>query len=190
NASFQASPSEFTLRPLVLTVANSTVELTGNVQNYSSPLVHASYKITIHPQDFRPILKNPSTPMGEVVLAGTLRYQYEENAPLFKTVVADGKLDSRELAVNSPDLRTNIRNVRGQFRLLNGNLDIHELAADLLDGHVKAAGTIQHLDSNPVSKLRASLQAISLGAAKTALRTANLGQIPIEGHISGTADAS
>jgi translocation and assembly module TamB len=190
NASFQATPSEFNLRSLVLTVANSTVELTGNVQNYSSPLVHASYKITIHPQDFRPILKNPATPAGEVLLAGTLRYQYEENAPLFRTVIADGKLESRELAVNSPDLRTNIRNVRGQFRLLNGNLDIHELAADLLGGNVKAAGTIQHLDSNPISKLRASLQAISLGAAKTALRTANLGQIPIEGHISGRADAS
>ena len=190
NASFQATPSEFTLRPLVLTVASSTIELTGNVQSYSSPFVQGKYKITIHPQDFRPVLKNPSTPAGEVVLAGTLRYQYEENASVFKTVVADGKLDSRELAVSSPDLRTNIRNVRGQFRLLNGNLDIHELAADLLDGHVKAAGTIQHLDSNPVAKLRASLQAISLGAAKAALRTANLGQIPIEGHISGTADAS
>jgi translocation and assembly module TamB len=190
NANFQATPSQFTLRPLVLTVVSSTVELSANVQNYSSPLVEGKYKITIHPQDFRSVLKSASTPVGEAVLAGTLRYQYEEKAPLFRTVVADGKLESRELAVNSPDLRTNIRNVRGQFQLLNGNLDIHDLAADLLDGHVKAAGTIQHLDSTPVSKLRASLQAISLGAAKTALRTASLGQIPIEGHISGTADAS
>jgi len=49
---------------------------------------------------------------------------------------------------------------------------------------------MQHLDTSPVSKVNASLQALSLAAAKTALRTANLNQIPIEGHIDGTADAA
>ncbi len=40
------------------------------------------------------------------------------------------------------------------------------------------------------SKLHASVQAISLGVAKTALRTASLNQIPIDGHINGVADAA
>ena len=190
NARFNATPSEFTLNPLVLTVASSTIELAGNVQNYSSPTASGSYKITIHPQDFRSVLKNPAIPTGQLTLAGSLRYQYEANAPMLRTVVLDGLLNSRELAVNSPDLRTVIRNVRGQFRLAKGNLDARGLAADLLDGHLTAAATMQHLDTNPVSKLHASMQAISLGAAKAALKTANLHQIPITGHISGTADAS
>ena len=189
-ARFNATPSEFTLNPLVLTVASSTIELAGNVQNYSRPTANGSYKITIHPQDFRPVLKNPSIPTGEVTLAGSLRYQYQANAPMLRTVVLDGQLNGRELAVNSPDLRAIIRNVRGQFRLANGNLDAHGLAADLLDGRLTAAATMRHLDTNPVSKLRASLQAISLGAAKIALKTANLRQIPITGHISGIAEAS
>jgi uncharacterized protein involved in outer membrane biogenesis len=55
-ASFNATPSEFALRPLVLTVASSTIQLEGNVQNYSSPTADGAYKITIHPQDFRPAL--------------------------------------------------------------------------------------------------------------------------------------
>src|SRR5437667_3030911 len=190
NARFNATASEFTLNPLVLTGASSTIELAGNVQNYSSPTAHGSYKITIHPQDFRSVLKNPAIPTGQLTLAGSLRYQYEANAPMLRTVVLDGLLNSRELAVNSPDLRTVIRNVRGQFRLAKGNLDARGLAADLLDGHLTAAATMQHLDTNPVSKLHASMQAISLGAAKAALKTANLHQIPITGHISGTADAS
>ena len=189
NARFNATPSEFTLNPLVLTVASSTIELAGNVQNYPSPTASGSYKITIHPQDFRSVLKNPAIPTGQLTLAGSLRYQYEANAPMLRTVVLDGLLNSRELAVNSPDLRTVIRNVRGQFRLAKGNLDARGLAADLLDGHLTAAATMQHLDTNPVSKLHASMQAISLGAAKAALKTANLHQIPITGHISGTADA-
>ena len=189
-ASFNATPSEFTLRPLVLTVASSTIQLEGNVRNYSSPTANGSYNITIHPQDLRPFLSNPSIPTGEVTLAGSLRYQYQANLPPLRTVILDGQLNSRELAVNSPDLRTVIRNVRGEFKLANGNLYANGLGADLLGGRLTATATMQHLDTSPVSNLHASLQAISLAAAKTALRTANLNQIPIEGHIDGTADAA
>src|SRR5258708_6431019 len=89
-ASFNVTPSEFRLKPLVLTVASSTIQLEGDVQNYSSPLVRGSYNITIHPQDFRPVLGNPSIPTGEVTLAGSLRYQYAANVPPLRTVVLDG----------------------------------------------------------------------------------------------------
>jgi hypothetical protein len=105
-------------------------------------------------------------------------------------VVLDGQLNSRELAVNLSELRTVIRNVRGEFKLANRKLDAHGLGADLLGGRLTATATMQHLDTNPISKLHASLQAISLSAAKTTLRTANLNQIPIEGHIDGSADAA
>jgi len=189
-ASFNVTPSEFTLKPLVLTVASSTILLEGNVQNYSSPSVHGSYNITIHPQDFRPVLSNSSIPTGEVTLAGSLRYQYAANVSPLRTVVLDGQLNSRELAVDSPDLRTVIRNARGEFKLTNGNLDAHGLAAELLGGRLTATATVQHLDTSPVSRVHTSLQAISLSAAKAALRTANLNQIPIEGQIDGAADAA
>src|SRR6266404_6933528 len=81
NTSFDATPSEFRLKPLVLTVSSSTIQLEGNVQNYSSPTADGAYKITIHPQDFRPVLNNPSIPTGEVNLAGSLRYQYKASVP-------------------------------------------------------------------------------------------------------------
>ncbi|HMJ23186.1 MAG TPA: translocation/assembly module TamB domain-containing protein, partial [Terriglobales bacterium] len=189
-ASFNATPSEFALKPVLLTVASSTIQLEGKVQNYSSPTAEGAYKITIHPQDFRPVLNNPSIPTGEVTLAGSLHYQYQANVPPLRTVVLDGQLNSRELAVNSPDLQTVIRNLQGEFKLANGNLDAHGLRADLLGGRLNASATMQHLDTSPVSKVHASLQAISLATAKAALRTANLNQIPIEGHIDGTADAA
>jgi translocation and assembly module TamB len=190
NVSFNATPSAFTLSPLVLTVASSKMEVTGDVRNYSSPVAKANYKITIHAQDFSALLDNPSVPTGEVTLAGLLQYQYEQNVPALRTLILEGQVGSRELGVSSPTLRADIRNVRGRFQLVNGNLDIHELGADLLNGHVLAVGTIRRLDSTPTAKIRASLQGVSLGAAKTALRTASPRQIPIEGHISGTADAA
>ena len=49
---------------------------------------------------------------------------------------------------------------------------------------------MRQLDTNPVSKGHASVQAISLAAVKAALRTAGLGQIPIDGRINGVADAA
>jgi hypothetical protein len=71
NASFTATPSDFELKPLVLRVATSTVELQGTVHDYSQPDVKGRYRFTIHPQDFRAALKNPTLPAGEVTLVGS-----------------------------------------------------------------------------------------------------------------------
>ena len=80
HASFNASPSEFTLKPLVLTIASSIIQLEGNVQNYSSPVVDGTYKITINTQDSQSVIKSPSIPTGTITLAGSLRYQPLKNA--------------------------------------------------------------------------------------------------------------
>jgi translocation and assembly module TamB len=189
-ASFKATPSEFRLKPLLLTVASSTIELEGEVQNYSQPSASGSYRITLHPQDAKPVLRNPSIPSGEVTLTGSVRYQQQDNVPPIRALSLDGLLKGRELAVRTTDLNAIVRNVRGEFKLLDGNLDVHGLEADLLGGHVTATGTVQHLGANSVAKLHASVQAISVSAANAALRAARITPMPIDGQISGTADAT
>jgi translocation and assembly module TamB len=190
NARFTANPSQFNLQPLVLRLASSTLQLDGHVQNYSNPLAAGHYKITMYPQDFRAALQNPDIPTGEITLAGSLRYQYEAKQPLLRTLIMDGQLNSRELAVNTPDLRTVVRNLAGKFRLANGNLAAKGFVADVFGGHLMADATMQHMDTNPVSRLHASLQALSLAEARAALKTGNFQQLPITGHVDGTADAS
>jgi translocation and assembly module TamB len=189
-ASFNANPSEFTLKPLVLKVASSTIELQGQVRNYSQPFADGSYKITLHPQDARPALKNASIPAGEVTLAGSVRYQQQDNVPPIRALVLDGILKGRELAVSTADIGTVVRNIRGEFKLLDGNLDVRGLEADLLHGHVTATATMQRLEANSIVNVHASMQAISLSAANEALRTARLNAMPIGGQISGTAEAA
>jgi translocation and assembly module TamB len=190
NASFQATPSEFKLKPLVLTVGSSSIELEGQVGNYSQPSASGSYRITLHPQDARTALRNASIPTGEVTLTGSVRYQQQDNVPLMRALALDGVLNGRELAVSTADLNAVVRNIRGQFKFFDGNLDVHGLQADLLGGHLTATATIQHLDTNSVAKLHASVQAISLSAANAALRNARLSPMPVDGQISGTADAA
>jgi len=189
-ASFNATPSEFTLKPLHLTVASSTMELQGQVQNYSQPLASGSYKVTLHPQDARSALRNTSIPAGEVTLTGSVRYQQQDNVPFVRALDLDGVLKGRELAVSTADLNVVVRNVRGEFKLTNGNLDVHGVEADLLGGHVTASATMQNVDGNSTAKLHASVNAISLSAGNAALRTARLNAMPIDGQISGTADAA
>lgn len=190
NATFTANPDQFQLKPLVLKMASSSVRIEGKVQNFSTPSVNGSYTITVFPQDFRRALNNPTLPAGEIVLAGSLRYQYSVNEPMLRTVVMDGDLSSRELAVDSPQLRTVIRNLKGAFRLANGNFDARGVEAELLGGRVLLAATMQHIDTTPAARVHAALRGISLASAKSALRASNLGQIPIQGHVDGSADAS
>ena len=128
-ASFNATPSEFRLKPLLLTVASSTIELEGQLKNYSQPSASGSYRITLHPQDARPALRNASIPDGEVTLTGSVRYQQRDNVPLLRALALDGVLKGRELAVNTADLNTVVRNIRGEFKLFDGNLDVHGLQA-------------------------------------------------------------
>ena len=188
-ANFHATASEFQLRRLVLAVASSTLQLEGNVRDYSNPSANGSYEITIHPQDFRDVIKNPAIPTGKITLTGSLQYRYEPNVPMLLAVVLNGRLSSGELTINSPDIRTAIHNIRGEFRLANGNLDAHGVEADLLGGRVAARATIRNLDATPLFELHTSVEAVSLTAMKDALRPAGLHQFPINGHANAVADA-
>ena len=189
-AAFNATPSEFTLKHLLLTVASSTMELQGQVQNYSQPSASGSYKVTFHAQDARSALRIASIPAGEVTVTGSVRYQPLDNVPAIRALDLDGRMDGRELTLSTPDVNAVVRNVRGEFKLTNGNLDAHGVEADLLGGHVTATATMQHLDANPGARVHASLNTISLSAANGALRTGRLDAMPIDGQLSGTADAA
>jgi translocation and assembly module TamB len=189
-AAFNATPSEFTLKPLLLTVASSTMELQGQVQNYSQPSASGFYKVTFHAQDARSALRNTSIPAGEVTLTGSIRYQQQENVPVIRALDLDGRLNGRELRVSTADVNAVVRNVRGEFKLTNGNLDVHGVEADLLGGHLTATATMQHLDANSRATVHASVNTISLSAANGALKTGRLNAMPMDGQLSGTADAA
>jgi len=189
-ASFNAGPSEFELKPLLLRMASSTIELKGRVRNLSQPSAVGTYRITIHPQDAGSALRNASIPTGEVTLTGSVRYQQQDNVPPVRALALDGVLRGRELTVSTNDLNAVIRNIHGEFKFFDGNLDMYGLQADLLGGHLTARATMQHLDTNSVAKLHASVQSISVSAANAALRTWRLDPMPLDGQVSGIADAA
>src|SRR5712692_2005474 len=190
NASFVATPLLFSLNPAVLKIGSSQVRLEANVSNFGNPKVDGTYQVLIHTQDFKPLVTSSSLPAGDIDLSGSLRYQNIAEQPFLRNVLVEGRLDSRELDVLLPQARAAVRSLHGQYKLINGNLQASDIGADLLGGHLSADLSIQHIDATPVSRLRASVRAISLRAAREVAKSEQLKQIPVTGRIDGMAEVS
>jgi translocation and assembly module TamB len=189
DASFSVTPSQFSLAPAVLKVASSYVRLQAKVSDFGNPKLDGSYQMLIHTQDFQPLVAGSSLPAGDIDLSGSLRYQNEPGRPFLRSVMFAGRLDSRELTVVTPQIRAAIRSLRGNYQLAHGRMIANDIRAELLGGQLSAELEMQHIDSTPVSYLRASVRAISLRNLREAGKFAQLKQMPITGHIDGAADA-
>jgi translocation and assembly module TamB len=186
---FVATRSRFALNPMILTLGSSRVMLRGEATNYSSPRVDGSYEILLHTADFSGM--SPSArPAGDIALNGGIHYFSAPDRPFLRNVAADGQLHSDGLTVVSPDGRLELRAVRGRFQLQNGNLIARDVGAALLNGQLAAELDMRHLDTTPVSRVRAFLRGISLQAAKDSLRAASIKQMPLTGTVDGHTDAA
>jgi translocation and assembly module TamB len=186
-ATFSATPSEVELRQLVLMLGGSTLELEANVRDFSNPEIAGKYQLLVHAQNFRALLRNPNIPAGEVRVSGSLRYHYTPETPMVRTLQLDGRLESPALRVNSPEVRTVVRNVRGEFHFADGILNVPRVHAEALGGRLNAIVTMRNLESNPVARLQATLEAISLDAAKAGWNNGSIRRLPLTGQLSGTA---
>ena len=190
NATFTATRDDLRFKPLVMHVAGSSLELQATLSNFSNLRADGQYRFIIQPHELRGALRNPLLPAGQIRLAGSLHYQYDANAPMARTIVADGQLESSELAIDAPQLRTVVSNLRGHFQLANANLQARIVQLDLLGGRLSCEVNVLHLDRKQAGTVSTSLQNLSIEQLKTALRTANLRQLPVSARISGTASGS
>jgi translocation and assembly module TamB len=191
DAKFTMSPSEFALDPAILRVENSRLTLHATVANYRQPDLNAKYDLLLHTADFRHMMNNPSLPLGNVTLAGTMKYHDAPGRPLLELVETQGDVSSPELLVEMPSVRTRINHLRGHFALANGNFTARGLAADLLGGHFDADLVVRNVASSndQVGSLQASIGNLSLASAQQAIRTANQQHVPVTGRLNGTAQA-
>jgi translocation and assembly module TamB len=190
NASFTANPDRLSLSPALLRVGSSQARLEADVSDFANPKLDGTYQILIHMQDFQPLLKGSSVPAGNIALSGSLGYLNEPSQPLLRNVTLQGRLDSGELDIITPQARTAIRALHGNYRLANGNFIASEMGADLVGGHLGAEVSILHMDTTPTVHLRAVIRAISLRTAREIALSAQLKQIPVTGRIDGIAEAS
>lgn len=190
-ATFDASPSTFHLTDAKLTSASSQVVLNATLQDYSHPVVQARYEATLDASQFRRILDNPSVPVGIIRATGTVSYQQVANRPLISTIVAHGDLTSRQLDVQTPQVRSQLRDIVAHYSLENGDATLKDLRVLLLGGELTSSGKMTAIAGDSHSKFSASLHGIQLAQINQALKTPAVpGNIAVGGSINADATAA
>ncbi|HEU4415856.1 MAG TPA: AsmA family protein, partial [Candidatus Angelobacter sp.] len=190
-AKFGVTPQKFTLEKLDLVAGNSHVALSAAVNNYTSPAMQAEgkYEAELVAGDFQRIMKDSSLPIGTVKLAGDLSYQADPSRPMLETVTASGDVSSSGLAVKTPSLQTEIRELHAYYKLSGGNAEVNDVRARILGGTLTGKLTIRDVAGASVARLQASIKNLSLDQAQTATHNTSFRQAHLSGTLSADADA-
>ncbi len=190
-AEFDATPTTFHLTQAKLTSDTSQLVLTATVQDYSHPRVQAHYDASLDAGQFRKILENPSLPAGLIRASGTVDYQEIANRSLLDTIVVKGDLNSKQLDVQTPDLRSQIRDIAAHYTLENGDATLADLRASLLGGLLTSSGQMSNIGGTPHSKFNASLRGIRLADVNRAMKSSAVPRnIALGGVLNADADAA
>ena len=191
DAEFSLTPQAFTLKSANLRSGNSSIALSANATDYSTnPKVQAHYAASIDAAEFRHILKNPSVPTGVLKANGTVQYASQPNTPALDLLNVHGDLSSNAMNVQTPSLRTTIRDIGAQYTLANGNLDVRDIHALLLGGSLNGTMTMQDVAGASKSHLRANLKGVQLAALKSVANSPSLKDVSLAGHVDADADAT
>ncbi|HKV90978.1 MAG TPA: translocation/assembly module TamB domain-containing protein [Candidatus Angelobacter sp.] len=190
-ATFGFTQQTFSLDKLTLAAGKSTVVLSAAVNNYSSLNMQAegNYEAMLATSDFQRILKNPSVPAGMVRLAGHLQYQAEPNRPMLETVSVAGTVSSAGLAVKTPSLQTEVRDLYASYKLAHGNAEVKDIRAHIMGGTLSGKLTIRDVAGAGVAQLQASVKDLSLEQAQTATRQQSMKPAHLSGKVSADATA-
>ena len=191
DAEFEATPTTFHLTQARLTSDTSQLVLTAALQDYSHPRVQAHYDAMLDASQFRRILGDPSLPVGFIRASGTVDYQEIANRSLLDTVVVKGDLNSKQLDVQTPAVRSQIRDIAAHYTLENGDATLADFRASLLGGVLTSTGKMSNIGGSPHSKFNASLRGIRLGDLNLAMKSSAVPKnIALGGVLNAEANAA
>ncbi len=191
DAEWNATPTTFHLTQARLTSDTSQLVLTATVQDYNHPRVQAHYDATLDAGQFKKILENPSLPVGLIRASGTVDYQQIANRSLLDTVLVKGDLNSKQLDVQTPDVRSQIRDIAAHYTLENGDATLTDFRASLLGGVVTSTGKMSNIGGSPQSKFNASLRGIRLADVNRAMKSSAVPKnIALGGVLNAEANAA
>src|SRR3984893_14862759 len=175
----KAGRSGLFIDDIVLAAKNSKMEVRGELNDYANPSLDGSYIIQIDARDVSTMLNVNPRPSGQIELRGNLRYRDTRDIPFINAISINGTLDSAALNVRTPTARGDLKAVRAQYRLENGNLYVTDAQAETLGGRILASYEVTHLDAKPSSRLDASAQGISLRAVAQAFLVNGIPEIAL-----------
>ena len=188
DAQFSATPAEFSVESAVMKVASSSVRLHAKLTDYSNPAVAGDYDIRLHTQDLA-AMSAAAKVYGDVSLSGKINYQSDSKRTFLRSIAIEGRMVSEALSAVTSGKRVEVRKLKGQYQLADGTLRAQAVEAELLDGRIDAEVDMSNLDTNPSSRVRATLHGISLRAAEQTANQAELKNVVVSGSVDGTVQA-
>lgn len=190
SADFDARRSGMTLNNVTLKSGNSQLMLNASLDDYSNPRLHAKYVIMLATGDFRRVLNNPSLPVGMVLVNGIADYASVPGRAPLDTASLEGTVRSSVLRVNTPSVRTDVRDLAASFHLANGNAELHDISAHLLGGVVNGDAVVKDISGKQQGQVNLALRNISMSELKTIANSATLKPVAVSGHINANAQGS
>jgi translocation and assembly module TamB len=189
-ARFSATPQAFTLERATLSSGASQFILTATLEDYVHPKVHATYESVLDSGELRRIMKNSSLPVGLLRASGSLDYVSQPNVPMLNTLTLNGELGSRQLAVQTPSFRGEVRNIGARYSLEKGNVLVRNIRANVLGGELTGTMAMRDITGSSRSELKAALRGISLAQAKSLMNSKSLEQLALTGSVDANGNAT
>ena len=189
-ARFDATPSAFHIDSAKVSSGASQLMLSATVNNYSRPSVEAKYDVTVDGDQLAKIMGNSSIPAGLVRATGSAKYQQVTDRPMLDTLVVNGDLTSRQIAVKT-QAHAPIKNITAHYTLANGDVLLHDLRADVLGGELTAHGSMENISGDSHTNLSAALHGVSLAQVRGFMGASAMDpQIGIAGELNAGATLS
>jgi translocation and assembly module TamB len=183
---FVATPARFTVESLAMVAGKSRVVVTGSVEDYNNPAVQATYDAQLATSDVAPMLRNVSKAAGMLHMTGQVHYRRDAGRSQWESISLNGNLTSSALAVTTPGLRAEVREVGANYKLAGGNAEIENIHAQVLGGRFSGRLSIHDLAKTAKAKLQARLTGVSLEQLQAAVRQPSPLQ---DAHLSGSINA-
>ncbi|HXN64333.1 MAG TPA: translocation/assembly module TamB domain-containing protein [Candidatus Acidoferrales bacterium] len=187
---FEASPSQFSANPLDLTLSHSHLLLHATLKDYSNPQIDGNYQAEVETADVRGILKQNTIPTAKVSATGAIRYQNQPDRSFLDALYVDGQFHAPNVPARVSPYGGDVRNVRGRFRVQDGDLVAQNVEGEIYDGRLNASFVMRHLATSQDAQLTASVQRMSLQSVALASGEAKLKQLPLAGRVDAKAQLS
>jgi translocation and assembly module TamB len=187
---FGLTQASLTVERLAVATGQSRIDAHGEVENFSSPSVHAVYDIQLMVGDVARVLKDASLLEGAVHLTGSLTHQGRDNTAFLESSVLAGEASSAALQLKTQAGHMEVHNLSAAYKLAGGNLEIQNIRAQTFGGTIHASLTIRDFAGAPHSRLQAHLRDISLERIEAAAQQYPLPEAHLRGTISADTDAS
>lgn len=189
-ANFIASPTQFNLQRAVLSSGRSHFVLAATLSDYAHPRLQANYSALLDTAEFARILKNPSLPVGDIHLTGTLQYQSRPNVPMLDTASLQGNLSSPLLRLRSSSFRGRLHDLRADYRLAGGSLYVTNLSGLALGGRLAGDAAMTNLTGASHSRVHAVLRQVSLQALSAVSNSPALKNLRLAGAANVNLNAA